>query len=219
VSSRSGEHPSEVVLAISDTTHAEVTLRFTNEQSQDGHLKESVSPGSKIVFTGIAKAYSKEPFMLTLEAEGDDGSGPTFASVVTLEPQEEAITMPVVPVNYRNSPTNRFGKISLDGLPLHRVTINDHGVTTETVGVRLERFLVTADWFPHSSGDQPHYAVEIDGVQTLTTLEMVGLGSFANQAWLVPTGTPEASLVVIRADGTLIQKIDGIQRIRVSERR
>jgi len=46
---------------------------------------------------------------------------------------------------------------------------------------------------------------------------MVGLGSFANQAWLVPTGTPQASLVVTQADGTLIQKIDGIQRIRVSK--
>jgi hypothetical protein len=126
--------------------------------------------------------------------------------------------MPVVSVNYPYSLPLRFGKISLDGLPLHRVTINDHGVTTETLGVRLERFLVTAGWFPHSSVDRPHYAVEIDGVQTLTTLEMDGLDSFDKQAWLVPTGSPEASLVVVQADATLIQKVEGIQRIRVLER-
>jgi hypothetical protein len=218
ISSRPAEHPREVVVAISDSTHPEVTLRFTDQQGKEDHLKKPINPGSRIAFSGVVTAYSKDPFMLTFEVEGEDGSSPTFAVVVPSESSEQAITMPAVSVNDPYSLTLRFVNISLDGLPQYRVRITDHGVTTEMIGVRLERFLLTAGWSRHLSNDHLHYAAEIDGVQSVTTLDMVDLGSFDKQAWLVVTGTPEASLIVADAAGTQIQKVEGVERVRVSEK-
>jgi hypothetical protein len=214
---RPAELPSEVLVAISDSTHPEVTLRFVDKQGKEDHFKVPIAPGSKIAFSGIAKTYTKDPFMLTLEVQGEDGSGPTFAVVMGLEAQGQA--MPKISVNYPYSLTPRFVSISLDGLQLHKFTINDHGATTEMEGVLLERFLETAGWFQQSSAEQPHYTVDVDGVQSVATLDIVGrLGSFARQAWLTVNGKPEASLVVVNADRTVIQRVDGIRRIRVSEK-
>jgi hypothetical protein len=129
--------------------------------------------------------------------------------------------MPSLSVNYPSSLSTRFVSISLDGLPLHKFTVSHHGSTIEMSGVRLERFLTTAGWHSDSSDPEPHYAVEVHGLQTVVTLEGVGKGSFERQAWLVPAGgndsNRETTLVVVNAGGTLIQRVDGIQRIRVFE--
>jgi hypothetical protein len=57
ISSRPSEYPTEVVVAISDSTHPEVTQRFIDQQGREDHFKGSLAPGSKIAFAGVAKAY------------------------------------------------------------------------------------------------------------------------------------------------------------------
>jgi hypothetical protein len=222
VSSRPAEQPSELVIAISDNNQPEVTLKL-----KEGHFKGPITPGSKVAFRGIVTGYTKDPFMLTLEVGGEDGSGLTFALVLVEEARDEAAAMqlPSLWVNYPSKVNTGSVKISLEGFGLHSFTVDHHGATTEMEGVRLERFLVSAGWYayPHSLDKSLHYAVEVEGAQSAVTLDLEGgLGSFERQSWLVPTGKPgspaEAALVVVRADGTLIQRVEGIQRIRVSER-
>jgi hypothetical protein len=84
--------------------------------------------------------------------------------------------------------------------------------------VRLERYLVTAGWYSNPPNGLRRYSVEIDGRQSAVTVDVVGLGSFDRQAWVVPTEKGEAALVLVRADGTLIQRVEGIRRIQVSEK-
>jgi hypothetical protein len=98
------------------------------------------------------------------------------------EPAEEPFAMLVLSVNYPSRFSTQFVNISLDGLPWHKFTINDRGVATEMIGVRFERFLVTAGW--HSS----LATVEVDGIQSVVTLDLAGLGSFERQAWLIAAG-------------------------------
>jgi len=221
VSSRPVEQPNELVLAISEDNHPEATVKL-----KEGNFKGPITPGSKVAFRAIVTGYRRDPFMLTLEVEGEDGSGPSFALLVA-EAHEEAapMQMPSVWVNYPSRLGKGSIKIDLDGFPMHTFTLNDHGATTETTGVRLERFLVTAGWYPypHSLDNQLHYSVEVEGLRSVVTLDLAGVGSFFDrQAWLVPTvnadSKPEVALVVVQADGILIQRVDGVQRIRVSEK-
>ncbi len=204
-------HPSELTLAISDRVQPEATLR--------GHFNEPITPGSKVAFIGIVSAFQKEPFMLTFDVH-DDGSGPTYALVLVAAAGTEGIPDPVpsVQVNYRSRSNTGFIKISMDGLGMYPFTVVDHGVTTEMNGVRIERYLATAGWYSHPPSGSLHYSVEIEGTQSSATLDVVGLGSFDRQAWVVPTGKGDTALVVVRADGTLIQRVEGVQRIRVSEK-
>jgi hypothetical protein len=225
ISSHPAEQPDEFVLALSDRIHPEVTLKLIDKQGID-HYKGPIAPGAKITFRGIAKAFKRDPFMLTIEVGAADGAGPTFAVIAEANEQATPAEMPSVWVNYPSRLGKGSIKINLDGLPLHTFTINDHGSTSETAGVRLERFLATAGWYPypHSLDNQLHYSVEVEGLQSVVTLDLAGVGSFFDrQAWLVPNGKPdskpEAALVFVQADGTLIQRVEDIQRIRVSEPR
>jgi hypothetical protein len=59
--------PKEVVLAISDPTTPEVTLQFETPVKADN--------GATLEFEGVAKEFTKEPFMLTLTAEKGDVTG------------------------------------------------------------------------------------------------------------------------------------------------
>jgi hypothetical protein len=157
--------------------------------------------------------------MLTFDVQGEDVSGPTFALVLVAGAAQGAlhIPMPSLQVNYRSRLSTGFIKIDLDDFPMHSFTLTDHGATTEMNGVRLENFLATAGWYSHPPSGSLHYLVEIDGTQPAVTLDLVGPGSFDKQAWVVPTEKAEAALIVMRADGTVIQRVEGIQRIRVSE--
>ena len=205
------------MLALSDKIHPEVTLKLIDKQGID-HYKGPIAPGAKITFRGIAKTFKRDPFMLTVEVGAADGPGPTFAVIAEAYEEAAPMQMPSLWVNYPSRLNTGLAKISLDGFGLRAFTVNDHGATREMAGVRLERFLATAGW--HPSSDEPHYAVEIEGVHSVVTLNLDGPGSFERQSWLVPTGKPdstsEAALIVVDAAGTLIQRVDDIQRIRVS---
>jgi len=61
--------PKELKLAVENPEVADVTLKL------DEPLPGKMDPGGEIEFSGTAKAYSKEPFMLTFEVEKDDISG------------------------------------------------------------------------------------------------------------------------------------------------
>jgi hypothetical protein len=224
VGTRPAEHPSELVLAITDNVHAEATVRLVDKEGNLGHFDGPITRGSKVAFIGTVTGFQKDPFMLTFDVQGEDGSGPTYALVLVAMAftKDIPVSMPAVQVNYRSRSNTGFIKMDMDDSAMYPFTVVDHGVSTEMNGVRLERYLVTAGWYPQPSNGVPHYAVEIDGTQPAVTLDLVGLGSFDKQAWVVPTAradsTPEAALVVVRADGTLIQRVEGIRRIQVSEK-
>src|SRR5580658_8187202 len=80
ISSRPAQQPDEFVLAMSDKIHPEVTLKLIDKQVID-HYKGPIAPGAKITFRGIAKAFKRDPFMLTVEVGAADGPGPTFAVI------------------------------------------------------------------------------------------------------------------------------------------
>ena len=55
--------PKELVLAIDDPNVGDATLKL------DGALPGKMDPGTEIEFEGIARAFTKEPFMVTFEVE------------------------------------------------------------------------------------------------------------------------------------------------------
>jgi hypothetical protein len=55
------------VVAITDAATPEVTLRLTDNAGKEAHLNGPVMQGSQIRFEGVVAAFTKEPFMLTLE--------------------------------------------------------------------------------------------------------------------------------------------------------
>jgi hypothetical protein len=202
-SSRPAENPSELLLAIVDSNEAEVTLKLADP------LKGPVAPGSRVAFAGVVTGFQKEPFMLTLEVRG----GRTYTLVLVTGAYDEAASLPMprLQVNYHSRLNNGFVKISLDGFTMHPFTVNDGGAEIEMEGIQLQAFLASAGW---RGGVQ--FSVEVDGPPSAVTLE--GAPSFERLAWLVPISTQDASLLVVKADGTLIQKVERIQRIRVSEK-
>jgi hypothetical protein len=69
VSSKPAEHPSELVLALSDDRTPEVTLKLFDEDGKSTGLKMPLAPGTTVEFGGIARRFEREPFMLTFEVE------------------------------------------------------------------------------------------------------------------------------------------------------
>ena len=61
------EQPRVLVLAISDRSTPEVTLRFKDSKWNDSHITGPLIPGSLIQFEGVAISFTKEPFMVTFE--------------------------------------------------------------------------------------------------------------------------------------------------------
>jgi len=53
----------ELIVGLSDATHAEVTLKL------DSALSGKAEPGNEIQFKGVPSAFTKDPFMLTMDAE------------------------------------------------------------------------------------------------------------------------------------------------------
>ena len=60
--------PKELVLAI-DNSAGDVTLKL------DGALPGKMEPGGEIEFEGIAKSFTKDPFMVTFDTERTKLSG------------------------------------------------------------------------------------------------------------------------------------------------
>lgn len=57
--------PSVLVVAISDRTTPEVTLRLKDSDYKDTHLNGPLMPGSLIQFEGVADSFTQDPFMVT----------------------------------------------------------------------------------------------------------------------------------------------------------
>ena len=68
VSATPGQHPSTLVLAISDPSTPEVTVHLKNGNGQDDHLNGPLLLGSEVQFQGVPVAFTRNPFMLTFEA-------------------------------------------------------------------------------------------------------------------------------------------------------
>ncbi len=66
ISSKPELKPKELVLAISDDTTPEVTLKFETA------LPGKADPGTVIGFEGIPSAFAKDPFMVTFDVDGKD---------------------------------------------------------------------------------------------------------------------------------------------------
>jgi hypothetical protein len=68
ISATPEEQPSVLMIAISDRSTPEITLRLKDEKGRDAHLNGPIMRGSEIRFEGVAVAFTKTPFMLTFEA-------------------------------------------------------------------------------------------------------------------------------------------------------
>ncbi|HSB14369.1 MAG TPA: hypothetical protein VLE22_07910 [Bryobacteraceae bacterium] len=69
VSHAPAKNPKELVLAISDASTPEVTLKL------DEAMAGAADPGTEIEFEGVAAEFSKDPFMLTFDVEKAKVSG------------------------------------------------------------------------------------------------------------------------------------------------
>ena len=76
ISATPSEHPTSVVLALSDRSSAEVTVRFVRVVPQEKKLVGVAFPGrinrgDEIQFEGIPVHFDQEPFMLTFDVTLD----------------------------------------------------------------------------------------------------------------------------------------------------
>jgi len=69
VSMKPEMRPKELVVGFENTTTGDITLKL------DEALPGKMEPGSEIEIKGTAKAYSKDPYMLTLETDKDGIKG------------------------------------------------------------------------------------------------------------------------------------------------
>src|SRR5262249_25630710 len=60
----------ELVVALSDATHPEVTLRMVNAEGTAAALTGKPETGIEIQWEGVPTAFSKEPFNVTMDADG-----------------------------------------------------------------------------------------------------------------------------------------------------
>ena len=71
--------PKEIVVAVADATTPEITIKIAD----GGFLPGKADPGTEIEFEGTAKAFTKAPFMLTVEVEKEQLNGWPVAAPVT----------------------------------------------------------------------------------------------------------------------------------------
>ena len=57
--------PKEIEVAVADATTPEITIII----AEGGTLPGKADPGTEIEFESVAKAFTKEPFMMTVEVE------------------------------------------------------------------------------------------------------------------------------------------------------
>ena len=65
LSAEPAEQTRVLVLAISDRSTPEVTLRFKNSKWNDTHITGPLMRGSVMQFEGVPISFTKEPFILT----------------------------------------------------------------------------------------------------------------------------------------------------------
>lgn len=71
VSMEPATNPKKVVVGIRDASAPEITINI----AENGFLPGKMEPGETIEFEGVAKAFSNDPFMLTVEAEKEKITG------------------------------------------------------------------------------------------------------------------------------------------------
>ena len=71
VSHKPPANPKEIVVAISDETSPEITIRI----AESGFLKGRAEPGAEIEFESMGLEFVSDPFMLTVEVEKDKITG------------------------------------------------------------------------------------------------------------------------------------------------
>jgi hypothetical protein len=69
LSGKPANHPTQLVLALSDTHTPEVTLHFLDQRHKPAAFRKALTPGTKVAFAGTAKEFTKEPFMLTFDVQ------------------------------------------------------------------------------------------------------------------------------------------------------
>jgi hypothetical protein len=67
VSSQPAEGPDQLILGFGNSTTPEITLRLRGRDGRPDHLTKPVAPGTRVAFQGIVTAFTREPFMLTIE--------------------------------------------------------------------------------------------------------------------------------------------------------
>ena len=79
--------PKEIVVAVADATTPEITIVIAD----GGSLPGTAEPGTEIEFEAVAKAFTKDPFMLTVEVEANKIKGwPTPIPAATGAPKKAA---------------------------------------------------------------------------------------------------------------------------------
>ncbi len=81
ISSKPEVRPKELVVAVEKPDVADCTIKLDEGQTLPGKM----DPGGEIEFEGVAKAYTKEPYMLTLETEKDKISGWTGKNAASVK--------------------------------------------------------------------------------------------------------------------------------------
>ena len=75
ISSTPAERPTILVIGLSNPATPEIRLRLKDDSGADAPLKGPIAPGSQIRFEGVPTAFTKDPFMLTIETSPNFGLG------------------------------------------------------------------------------------------------------------------------------------------------
>ena len=67
ISSTPKERPTVLVIGLSDASTPEITLLLKDKSGKDAPLNGPITRGSQIRFEGVVTAFTKDPFMLTIE--------------------------------------------------------------------------------------------------------------------------------------------------------
>ena len=80
--------PKKIIVAVADATTPEITIVIAD----GGSLPGKADPGTDIEFEAVAKAFAKDPFMLTVEVESDKIKGwPTPIPAPTVKKAAPAV--------------------------------------------------------------------------------------------------------------------------------
>lgn len=80
LSAEPSEQPRVLVVALSDGTTPEATLRLKDSDWNDTHIAGPLMRGSSIQFEGVLTSFTKEPFMVTFEVSMNKRSQPIRGS-------------------------------------------------------------------------------------------------------------------------------------------
>ena len=74
ISSTPAERPTVLVIGLSDPSSPEITLRLKDDGGKDASFNGPLVRGSQVRFEGTVTAFTKDPFMLTIETSSNLGN-------------------------------------------------------------------------------------------------------------------------------------------------